>query len=148
MNRIFLRFLGYFIIVFAADQLIKWLFLQGFRWQSDFIDLVLVYNKGVAFSMLAFLEGNLKYLQIALIALLAIYLIKQKELLKSHTAAFGLILGGGCSNIFDRFIHPGVVDYIFWHKWFEFAVFNFADMMINLGVAIILLQTLIQKKAK
>ncbi|MBR6612645.1 MAG: signal peptidase II, partial [Campylobacter sp.] len=41
-----------------------------------------------------------------------------------------------------------VVDYIFWHKWFEFAVFNFADIMINLGVAIILLQTLIQKKAK
>ena len=98
--------------------------------------------------MLAFLEGNLKYLQIALITLLAIYLIKQKELFKSHTAAFGLILGGGCSNIFDRFIHPGVVDYIFWHKWFEFAVFNFADIMINLGVAIILLQTLIQKKAK
>lgn len=148
MNKVFLRFLGYFAIIFATDQLIKWLFLQGFRWQSDFIDLVLVYNKGVAFSMLAFLEGNLKYLQIALITLLAIYLIKQKELLKSHTAAFGLILGGGCSNIFDRFIHPGVVDYIFWHKWFEFAVFNFADIMINLGVAIILLQTLIQKKAK
>ena len=101
MNKVFLQFLGYFAIIFAADQLIKWLFLQGFRWQSDFIDLVLVYNKGVAFSMLAFLEGNLKYLQIALIALLVIYLIKQKELLKSHTAAFGFILGSGCSNIFS-----------------------------------------------
>ena len=75
MNKVFLQFLGYFAIIFATDQLIKWLFLQGFRWQSDFIDLVLVYNKGVAFSMLAFLEGNLKYLQIALIALLVIYLI-------------------------------------------------------------------------
>lgn len=148
MSRVIVRFLSYFAIVFVADQLIKWLFLQGFRWQSSFIDLVLVYNKGVAFSMLAFLEGNLKYLQIGLIMLLILYLISQKELLKSHTIAFGLILGGGCSNIFDRFIHPGVVDYIFWHKWFEFAVFNFADVMINLGVAIILLQTLIQKKAK
>lgn len=148
MSRVIVRFLSYFAIVFVADQLIKWLFLQGFRWQSSFIDLVLVYNKGVAFSMLAFLEGNLKYLQIGLIMLLILYLISQKELLKSHTIAFGLILGGGCSNIFDRFIHPGVVDYIFWHKWFEFAVFNFADVMINLGVVIILLQTLIQKKAK
>ena len=98
--------------------------------------------------MLSFLGANLKYLQLGLIALLLGYLLGQKELLRSHTAAFGLILGGGCSNILDRFIHPGVVDYIFWHKWFEFAVFNFADIMINLGVAIILIQALILRKKK
>lgn len=146
MSRVILRFLGYFAFVFAIDQLIKWLFLHGFRYHSGVIDLVLVYNKGVAFSMFSFLGANLKYIQLALIALLLGYLLGQKELLRSHTAGIALILGGGCSNIFDRFIHPGVVDYIFWHKWFEFAVFNFADIMINLGVAIILIQTIILKK--
>lgn len=148
MSRVILRFLGYFVVVLGLDQAIKWVFLHGFRYQGSFVDLVLVYNKGVAFSMFAFLGANLKYIQLGLIAALLGYLIGQKELLRSHTAAFGLILGGGCSNILDRFIHPGVVDYIFWHKWFEFAVFNFADMMINLGVAIIIIQTLILRKKK
>lgn len=148
MSRVILRFLSYFAVVFAIDQLIKWVFLHGFRYHGSFVDLILVYNKGVAFSMLSFLGVNLKYLQLGLIALLLGYLLGQKELLRSHTAAFGLILGGGCSNILDRFIHPGVVDYIFWHKWFEFAVFNFADIMINLGVAIILIQALILRKKK
>lgn len=148
MSRVILRFLGYFVVVLGLDQAIKWVFLHGFRYQGSFVDLVLVYNKGVAFSMFAFLGANLKYIQLGLIAALLGYLIGQKELLRSHTAAFGLILGGGCSNILDRFIHPGVVDYIFWHKWFEFAVFNFADMMINLGVVIIIIQTLILRKKK
>ncbi|DAB32382.1 MAG TPA: signal peptidase II, partial [Sulfurospirillum sp. UBA11407] len=40
---------------------------------------------------------------------------------------------------YDRFIHGGVVDYFYWHRWFEFAVFNFADVMINIAVALILL---------
>ena len=57
----------------------------------------------------------------------------------------GIILGAGASNVLDRFIHGGVVDYVFWHKWFNFAVFNFADVMINLGVVIILLRLLIKK---
>ncbi|ARR01255.1 signal peptidase II [Campylobacter porcelli] len=148
MSRVILRFLGSFAIVFAIDQLIKWVFLHGFRYYGSFIDLVLIYNKGVAFSMFAFLGANLKYIQLGLITLLLGYLLGQKELLRSHTTAFGLILGSGCSNILDRFIHSGVVDYIFWHKWFEFAVFNFADVMINLGVAIILIQSLILRKKR
>jgi signal peptidase II len=31
-----------------------------------------------------------------------------------------------------------VVDYFYWHYGFEFAIFNIADVIINLGVAIIL----------
>ena len=49
----------------------------------------------------------------------------------------------------DRFIHGGVVDYVAWHKWFEFAVFNFADVMIDLAIVIFLWQNLkISKKGK
>ena len=56
-----------------------------------------------------------------------------------------MIFAAGISNILDRFIHGGVVDYIFWHYGFEFAIFNFADVMINLGVAMILFNALFKK---
>ncbi len=146
MSRVVFKFLSYFAAVFAVDQIIKWIFLNGFRYKSEFIDLILVYNKGVAFSMFSFLGENLKYIQLALIAVLLGYLFGQKELLRSHSTAFGLLLGGGCSNILDRFVHGGVVDYIFWHKWFNFAVFNFADMMIDLAIVIILIQSFLYRK--
>ncbi|HDZ5339640.1 TPA: lipoprotein signal peptidase [Campylobacter fetus] len=146
MSKVIFKFLSYFAAIFAVDQIIKWIFLNGFRYKGEFIDLVLVFNKGVAFSMFEFLGTNLKYIQLALIAVLLGYLFRQKELLKSHTAAFGLLLGGGCSNILDRFVHGGVVDYIFWHKWFNFAVFNFADMMIDLAILIILIQSFMHRK--
>ncbi|AII15418.1 prolipoprotein signal peptidase II [Campylobacter iguaniorum] len=146
MSRVIFKFLAYFTAIFAIDQAIKWVFLHGFRYKGEFIDLVLVYNKGVAFSMFAFLGANLKYIQLGLIALLFGYLFGQKELLKTHTVAFGMLIGAGCSNILDRFVHGGVVDYIFWHKWFDFAVFNFADVMIDVAIVIIIIQSFIRKK--
>lgn len=145
MSKIILKFLSYFATIFVIDQFIKWIFLNGFRYRGGFIDLILVYNKGVAFSMFAFLGTNLKYIQLGIIILLIGYLLGQKTLLKMHTLAFGILLGAGCSNILDRFVHGGVVDYIFWHKWFNFAVFNFADMMIDLAIVILIIQTLINK---
>ena len=56
-----------------------------------------------------------------------------------------MIFGAGISNILDRFIHGGVVDYIFWHYGFEFAIFNFADVMINVSVAMIIFNALFKK---
>jgi len=96
--------------------------------------------------MLAFLEDNLKYLQIVLFVALSIYLWFEKELFVKFFVPIGIIYGAGCSNLYDRFIHKGVVDYVFWHKWFEFAVFNFADVMID--VAIVLILFLIYKEKK
>lgn len=55
------------------DQAIKHAILEGFRYESLVIDIVLVFNKGVAFSLLSFLDGGLKYLQILLILGLFIF---------------------------------------------------------------------------
>ncbi len=129
------------IAIFIIDQEIKQIFLDGFRWQSEYIDLILTYNKGVAFSMFAFLGEYLKYIQIALLLVLFMYILWDKKLLKCHYFAFGIILGAGSGNVYDRFIHGGVVDYVFWHKWFNFAVFNFADVMIDFAIVLILFQS-------
>jgi signal peptidase II len=138
MNRRGLFFLGALCGIFIIDQMLKALFLEGFRWNGDYFSLILTYNKGVAFSMFAFLEEHLKYLQLLLIFGVGLYLAFEKLFFKEHTLAIGLIAGAALSNVYDRFIHGGVVDYFFWHYGFEFAVFNFADVMINFGVVLIL----------
>ncbi|MDA3058199.1 signal peptidase II [Campylobacter sp. VBCF_05 NA6] len=149
MTRKFIKFVLIFTLVLALDQFIKFIFLNGFSWEGEYFSLILTFNRGVAFSMLAFLGESLKFIQLGLIALLAWYVFSQKELFNAHWLPFGILLGGGISNVLDRFIHGGVVDYVAWHKWFEFAVFNFADVMIDLAIVIFLWQNLkISKKGK
>ena len=146
MLRILGKFFIFFICIMCVDQAIKYLFTHGgLSVKSEWIDLVLTYNRGVAFSMFAFLGEYLKVIQLALIVGILGYLIGERVMLARFSAELGIILGAGASNVLDRFIHGGVVDYVFWHKWFNFAVFNFADVMINLGVVIILLRLLIKK---
>ena len=146
MLRILGKFFIFFICIMCVDQAIKSLFNHGgLSVKSEWIDLVLTYNRGVAFSMFAFLSEYLKIIQLVLIVGIFGYLIGERAMLTRFNAELGIILGAGASNVLDRFIHGGVVDYVFWHKWFNFAVFNFADVMINLGVVIILLRLLIKK---
>jgi signal peptidase II len=118
--------------IFIVDQNIKMLFVDGFRYYTECIDLILVYNKGVAFSMFAFLDEWLKYIQLVLVIGIIIYIISLKKLCFAFPA--GLMLGGAFSNIYDRFIHGGVVDMVYWHCGFDFAVFNFADVIIDVAV--------------
>jgi len=128
----FLTIVGIFIV----DQNIKSIFVDGFRYYTDCIDLILVYNKGVAFSMFAFLDEWLKYIQVVLVLGVMIYIIMLKQVCYAFPA--GLLLGGAFSNVYDRFIHGGVVDMVYWHCGFDFAVFNFADVMIDIAVVWIL----------
>jgi len=146
MAKLFIVFVLSFIGIFIIDQNIKAIFLDGYRWYGDYFSLILTYNKGVAFSMFSFLEGNLKYVQIALLSGVVLYLIFNKEVFQKYALPIGMILGAGSSNIYDRFIHGGVVDYFYWHKWFDFAVFNFADFIINISVGLIVLISLLDSK--
>ncbi len=123
-----------FLMIIAIDQFIKFIFIDGFKWNGDWLSLILVYNKGVAFSMFSFLGEGLKYLQIALL-FVVFWIFFREKILFSHPIISGILLGAGVSNIVDRFIHSGVVDYVYYHGLFNFAVFNFADVMIDFSVA-------------
>ncbi len=137
-----LAFLGVFII----DQNIKAIFLDGYTLDTQCISLALTLNRGVAFSMFSFLGTNLKYIQIVLILFIFIYIMVKRDLFKRFSLPFGMILGAGCSNIYDRFIHGGVLDYVYWHCGFDFAIFNFADVMIDLSVAMIFYMSYFSQK--
>ncbi len=130
--RFFIKFLTAFLAVFLIDQLIKLIFLNGFEWHSRCISLVLAINKGVAFSWLSFLGEYLKYIQFLLIIGLFYFFYKEK-ILKKHPLISGILFGAAFSNLLDRFLRGGVVDYVYWHCGFDFAIFNFADVMIDLS---------------
>jgi signal peptidase II len=131
--------LGLFIILFALDQYIKSLFVNGFELKGECISLILAYNYGVAFSMFAFLQEYLKFIQIAIMLGGIIYLLLNKDVFSLYYIPVSLLLAGGISNIYDRFIHGGVVDYVYWHCGFDFAIFNLADVLIDIAVVLIII---------
>ncbi|WP_300899796.1 signal peptidase II, partial [uncultured Helicobacter sp.] len=65
-----------------------------------------------------------------------------------HYVTLGILVGAGVSNILDRFMYEGVVDYVYWHYWFDFAIFNLADVMIDISVVLIIWQMLREKHSK
>jgi len=127
--------------IFVIDQNIKSIFIDGYSYYGECISFIFTYNKGIAFSMFSFLGNNLKYIQSILLAGVGVYIILRKDLFIKYSLPLGILFGAGSSNIFDRFIHGGVVDYVYWHCGFKFAIFNFADVMIDLSVIIILFIT-------
>ena len=135
--RHFAVFLLVAIGIFIIDQSIKALFLGGYYRDGSCIDLSLHFNKGVAFSMFAFMGPYLKWLQALLVAGILYYVLSQGYL-KRYAFPIGLLIGGALANVYDRFVHEGVVDYVAWHCGFNFAVFNFADVAIDLAVVWIL----------
>ncbi|RLA65118.1 MAG: lipoprotein signal peptidase [Epsilonproteobacteria bacterium] len=140
----FLVLLGVFII----DQNIKLLFVEGYAQEGECIDLVLHYNKGVAFSMLSSLGPYLKWIQVVLVIFI-LYVIFSEGYLSRYAFPAGLLVGGALGNVYDRFIHEGVVDYIYWHCGFDFAVFNFADVAIDFSIVwILIILYIVPKKDK
>ena len=136
----FLVLAGTFII----DQNIKALFVGGYYRPGACIDLQLHYNKGVAFSMFAFLGPYLKWIQALLIVAILLFVFMEGYI-KRYAFPVGLLVGGALGNVYDRFVHGGVVDYVAWHCGFDFAVFNFADVAIDLAVVWILIMVYFSK---
>lgn len=130
-----------FAIIFIIDQVVKYGF-ANYDWdvEGPYMSLQLAYNYGVAFSMFSFLAEYLKYIQLTLVLGGIIYLYKNKDVFEEYYIPISLLFAGGLSNILDRFTYGGVVDYFYWHYGFEFAIFNFADVIIDLAVVIIIIK--------
>jgi len=146
MVKSFLLMLFVALNVFIVDQALKTIFVEGFRYYTECIDLILVYNKGVAFSMFAFLDGALKWIQLVLLVGVVGYTLWLKQ--KCYLLPIGIMAGAGLSNIADRFIYSGVVDYVYWHCGFNFAVFNAADVMIDIAAVWLLILNFKPKMCK
>ncbi len=147
MKKRFILTLVIFFVLFIVDQIVKYGF-ANFDWdvKGPVMSLQLAYNYGVAFSMFSFLAEYLKYIQLLIVLAGVIYLLKNKEVFYEYYIPIALLFAGGLSNILDRFTYGAVVDYFYWHYGFEFAIFNFADVLINISVGLIILMQIKQMR--
>ncbi|MGB6328127.1 MAG: signal peptidase II [Halarcobacter sp.] len=136
-----------FSIIFIIDQVVKYGF-ANLDWdvEGPYMSLQLAYNYGVAFSMFSFLAEYLKYIQLTIVLGGLIYLYKNPDVFEDYYIPIALLCAGGLSNILDRFTYGGVVDYFYWHYGFEFAIFNIADVIIDLAIVIIIYKQIKQAR--
>ena len=129
--------------VFAADFLIKTYLLKNLTQATlpvikNIFHITLVTNKGAAFGILQGKTDLLIFIGIAFVVIFC--LIARNDIKKSLTLAiaFGLILGGAASNLYDRIFLGFVVDYLDFRIW---PVFNLSDTCICIGVGLIILES-------
>ena len=103
---------------------------------NSFLNLYLVWNKGIAFGLLSFNESyfyNLITILIALVTFVIFIMIYRSNNFNVYFLLF--IIGGSLGNLFDRLYYTAVPDFIDFHinniHWF---IFNVADIFISIGV--------------
>ncbi len=137
----------------VADQIVKLVVLHAFapgeqRVVTDFFNLVLVFNKGAAFSLFAQAPGwqapVLSAFALIAAVVVSVFIVRSPErgLL---CLGLALILGGALGNVVDRLLHGHVVDFIqvHWRSWF-FPSFNIADSAITIGAILLILDELLR----
>ena len=116
---------------------------------NSYINLVLVWNSGIAFGLLSFDQSeiyNLITIFIIFINLLIVYLIIKLKDIRAYF--FLIVLGGSLGNLFDRIYYSAVLDFIdISFKNFHWFIFNVADIFISIGIiCLIFAELLIYKK--
>ena len=143
--------LGIAAIVLLLDQITKIAITRMFEYGeshpiTSFFNLVLVYNKGAAFSFLANQGGWQRYFFTVLgiaAALFIIYLLKKHAGQRLFCWALALILGGAIGNVIDRLMYGHVIDFLDFHvKNWHWPAFNVADSAIFIGAALFIIDEL------
>ena len=151
---------GYVIAlaVFLLDQLSKYwvtavldLRTRGVVGVIPGFDLTWVENTGVSMNLLRADSAAGRWLLVAATLAIAVGVAVwiARESNRIDTLALGLVLGGALGNIVDRVRYGYVVDFL--HAWWHdhhFYVFNVADAAITVGVALLLLRSVLAPAAK
>jgi signal peptidase II len=140
-----------------ADQATKALVLARFaigeRLElAPFFNLVLVYNKGAAFSFLSDASGWQKPLLVAfavVAAAIVSILIVRRPAERLLCTGLALILGGALGNVVDRLRFGQVVDFLDLHAaGYHWPAFNVADSAITVGAALLILEGFVQREGR
>ena len=103
---------------------------------STYLNIVLIWNKGIAFGLLSFNESylyNIISLIIAIIIIVLIIMSLKNQGFKRYSLL--MIVGGALGNLHDRIFFNAVPDFIDFHIGnFHWFIFNVSDIFITLGV--------------
>jgi signal peptidase II len=109
---------------------------------TPFFNLLLVYNRGAAFSFLAGAGGWQRELftGIAIVASIwIVYLLRRYPQQSLFCLALSLVLGGAIGNVIDRLSISAVVDFLDFHAFgWHWPAFNVADSAITCGAALLI----------
>jgi signal peptidase II len=115
---------------------------------SAYLNIVLIWNKGIAFGLLSFGESylyNILSLIIAIIIIVLVIMSLKSQGLKRYSLL--MVVGGALGNLHDRFFFNAVPDFIDFHIGnFHWFIFNVSDIFITLGVISMIVLELFDNK--
>jgi len=115
---------------------------------STYLNIVLIWNKGIAFGLLSFSESylyNIISLIIAIIIIVLVIMSLKNQGFKRYSLL--MIVGGALGNLHDRFFFNAVPDFIDFHIGnFHWFIFNVSDIFITLGVISMIVLELFDNK--
>ena len=139
------------ITVFFIDRLTKYYIVNLSEiensvdmYVTSYLNLYLIWNKGIAFGLLSAGEGliyNFITVAIGIIILIIFYMIWKNDNIQRFFLL--LIMGGALGNFYDRLIYKAVPDFIDLHFYgYHWFVFNVADIFISIGIFCLIINEL------
>lgn len=150
-----LKWLIIVIILAGVDQAIKLWAEANLPLQqiADFLklpgpfslDLYRTYNEGVAFSFLSSFGPEMLIALTVTIIAFVLWLWRSLDPARwLSSLAYAFVISGAIGNLIDRIRIEKVIDYLLFHtQTWSFAVFNFADALISVGAAMIILDEIL-----
>ena len=115
---------------------------------SAYLNIVLIWNKGIAFGLLSFNESylyNIISLIISTIIIVLVTMSIKSQGFKRYSLL--MIVGGALGNLHDRLFFNAVPDFIDFHIGnFHWFIFNVSDIFITLGVICMIVSELFDNK--
>ncbi|AIQ31674.1 lipoprotein signal peptidase [Paenibacillus sp. LMG 31459] len=143
------------LIVFLIDQGTKYLIATRLEIAEqipvikDFFIITSHRNRGAAFGILEGQQWFFIVITVIVVAGIVWYLNKARKTRKLLPTALSLVLGGAVGNFLDRILNGEVVDFLMFNFGsYTFPIFNVADSCIVVGVALIILDTLLDVKGE
>ncbi len=109
---------------------------------KNFFSITYVQNTGAAFGM--FKNQKILFLIVGLVAILILVYSFSKTDSKIAKISISMVISGAIGNIIDRLLYGFVVDMFDFHAIWSY-VFNFADVCVVLGVALLSFSILKEK---
>ena len=117
---------------------------------SAYLNIVLIWNKGIAFGLFSFNEAylyNILSLIISIIIITLIIMSLNSQGFKRYSLL--MIVGGALGNLHDRIFSKAVPDFIDLHvNDFHWFIFNVSDIFITFGVIFLIVLEIVSNKKK
>lgn len=143
------KLISIFIFTFLIDRITKFWAIKGFLNKYSFfngaLSFDLFFNKGISWSLFESANIYMLYAIFIIILLILFFLlfqIRSKWIDSKFALGEVLVFSGGLSNLIDRILYNGVIDFIILSlKNYTWPVFNLADFFIVIGVLLIFFQS-------